>query len=123
MFNADAEWSQQGKCTPNDSTCPQAPDTKPEPDDAGRPNYAGTGSAAQLEMEFLYNGGASARFQVQGSTRCWPRSSRVARKFWWINHTYTHASGWAAEQDFSVGPLAVRAGRQAASTGWASLRP
>ena len=51
VFNADAEWSQQGNCTPGDSTCPPGtPDTTPSRMTAGRRHVRHRlGEVAQLQ--------------------------------------------------------------------------
>ncbi|HEY1619869.1 MAG TPA: hypothetical protein VGG25_19760 [Streptosporangiaceae bacterium] len=105
VFNADAEWSQQGKCTPNDSTCPAGtPDTKPSRMTAADVTYATSWEQQHgFNLEFLYNGGASARFQVKGTDPLLAAAKPVASKFWWVNHTFTHQ--WlGCTQDFTVSP-------------------
>jgi hypothetical protein len=104
-FNADAEWSQQGKCTPNDSTCP--PGTKattPSRMTADDVTFAANWqNSHNFKLEFLYNGGASARFQVNGTDPLLAAVKPVASSFWWVNHTYTHQ--WlGCDQDFTVTP-------------------
>ncbi|MBO0807919.1 MAG: hypothetical protein J2P32_06410, partial [Actinobacteria bacterium] len=54
-------------------------------------------------IEFLYNGGASQRFQVNGVDPLLPATRPVAKDFWWVNHTYTHADLGCAP-DYSVNP-------------------
>jgi hypothetical protein len=54
-------------------------------------------------MEFLFNGGASARFRVGGTDPLLAAFQPVARDFFWVNHTYTHAN-LGCEQDFRVVP-------------------
>ena len=56
-----------------------------------------------FEMEFLYNGGSSARFQVHGTDPLLAAFKPVAHEFFWINHTFTHAN-LGCKQDFSVAP-------------------
>ena len=54
-------------------------------------------------MEFLYNGGASARFLVHGTDPLLAAVRPVAKDFYWVNHTYTHAY-FGCKQDISVVP-------------------
>lgn len=105
VFNADAEWSAQGKCTPNDSTCPPGtPDTKPSRMTASDISYAVNWQQQHgFKLEFLYNGGSSARFQVNGTDPLLTAAKPVAGQFWWVNHSFTHP--WlGCIQDFTVTP-------------------
>ena len=105
VFNADAEWSQAGKCTPGDTTCPAGtPDTAPIRMTPADVTYAVNWEAQHnFTIELLFNGGASARFQVNGIDPLLTAFQPVASQFWWINHTYTHA--WlGCIQDFTVNP-------------------
>ena len=105
VFNADAEWSQTGKCTPGDTTCPAGtPDTTPLRMGPADVTYAVNWEKQHnFTIEFLFNGGASARFQVNGTDPLLTAFQPVASQFWWINHTYTHA--WlGCIQDFTVNP-------------------
>jgi hypothetical protein len=105
VFNADAEWSQTGKCTPGDTTCPAGtPDTTPLRMTAADATYAAQWQTShKFTMEFLFNGGASSRFQVNGVDPLLTAFQPIASQFWWINHTYTHA--WlGCLQDFTVDP-------------------
>ncbi len=93
VFNADAEWSQVGDCTPGDSVCPPGtPVTTPI-----RMTPADVSFAVQWQrqhnftLEYLFNGGASARFQVNGTDPLLTAYQPVADQFWWIDHTFTHA--------------------------------
>jgi hypothetical protein len=104
-FNADAEWSQVGRCTPNDSACPPGtPDTTPSRMTATDVSYAASWEQGHnFTLEFLYNGGASAQFQVNGADPLLTAFKPVASKFWWVNHTFTHQ--WlGCIQDFTVTP-------------------
>ncbi len=105
VFNADAEWSQTGDCTPGDSVCPPGtPDTTPIRMTAADVTYAVNWQKQHnFELEYLFNGGASARFQVNGTDPLLAAFQPVASQFWWINHTYTHA--WlGCIQDLTVSP-------------------
>jgi hypothetical protein len=105
VFNADAEWSQTGKCTPGDTTCPAGtPATTPIRMTPADVTYAVSWEQQHnFEIEYLFNGGASARFQVNGTDPLLTAFKPVANDFWWINHTYTHA--WlGCIQDFTVTP-------------------
>jgi hypothetical protein len=105
LFNADAEWSQQGKCTPGDSACPSGtPATTPSRMTPADVSYATSWqNSHNFKLEFLYNGGASSRFQVNGTDPLLTAVKPVASSFWWVNHTYTHQ--WlGCVQDFTVTP-------------------
>ena len=105
VFNADAEWSQPGKCTPNDSTCPPGtPATTPSRMTPADVSFATSWqNSHDFKLEFLYNGGASSRFQVNGTDPLLSAIKPVASSFWWVNHTYTHQ--WlGCVQDFTVTP-------------------
>ena len=105
VFNADAEWSQAGKCTPNDSTCPPGtPATTPSRMTPADVTFATSWqNSHDFKLEFLYNGGASSRFQVNGTDPLLSAIKPVASSFWWVNHTYTHQ--WlGCVQDFTVTP-------------------
>jgi hypothetical protein len=104
-FNADAEWSQVGKCTPNDTVCPPGtPDTTPSRIKPADVTYAVNWQQNHnFKLEFLFNGGASARFQVNGVDPELTAFQPVASQFWWVNHSYTHQ--WlGCTQDFTVTP-------------------
>ena len=58
-------------------------------------------------IEFLYNGGASARFAVHGVDALLVATRPVAKDFYWVNHTWTHAY-FGCAQDFTRGALEVR---------------
>src|SRR5262249_54241830 len=112
MFLGDAQWSPQGHCTPGVTTCPPGTPTPP----TLRMNPADVTYAVQWEkqhhfiIEFLYNGGASVRFRVHGVDPLLVATRPVARDFYWVNHTYTHAY-LGCKQDFSVVPWrCVRSG-------------
>ncbi|HEX5294909.1 MAG TPA: hypothetical protein VFX25_39065 [Streptosporangiaceae bacterium] len=112
VINADAQWSEKGHCTPGAGICPKGtPNTA-----AIRMKPADVTFAVRwqrqhhFEMEFLYNGGSSARFQVHGTDPLLAAFKPVADEFYWINHTYTHAN-LGCKQDFSVDPWrCVRSG-------------
>ncbi len=105
MFLGDSQWSIAGKCTPSVTPCP-----------------AGTAMTATIRMvpadvthlvqwekqnhftvEFLYNGGASVRFETHGVDLLLQATRPVAKDFYWVNHTWTHAY-FGCKQDFSVVP-------------------
>lgn len=105
VFNADAEWSQAGKCTPNDTVCPPGtPDTTPSRMTPADVTFASNWQQQHnFKLEFLFNGGASARFQVNGTDPLLTAFQPVASKYWWVNHTFTHQ--WlGCIQDFTVSP-------------------
>jgi hypothetical protein len=105
MFLGDAQWSTAGHCTPGASLCPPGtPGTA-----TIRMTPADVTYAVQWEqqhhftIEFLYNGGASVRFRVHGVDPLLAAVRPVAKDFYWVNHTYTHAN-LGCEQDFTVVP-------------------
>jgi hypothetical protein len=105
MILGDAQWSTVGHCTPGDTTCPPGtPRTamiRMTPADV---TYAVRWQQQhRFTMEFLYNGGASVRFQVHGTDPLLAAVRPVARDFYWVNHTYTHAY-FGCKQDFSAVP-------------------
>jgi hypothetical protein len=114
LLNADAQWSPKGHCTPGGSVCPKGtPATA-----AIRMTPADVTFAVRwqrqhhFEMEFLFNGGSSAQFQVHGTDPLLSAFRPVAGEFYWINHTFTHAN-LGCRQDFSVVPWkCVRSGGQ-----------
>jgi hypothetical protein len=105
MLLGDAQWSTVGHCTPGDTTCP--PGTPKTP--MIRMTPADVSYAVQWEkqhdftIEFLYNGGASPRFQVNGTDPLLTAVRPVAADFYWVNHTYTHAY-FGCKQNFAVVP-------------------
>jgi hypothetical protein len=105
VFNADAQWSQQGKCTPGDSTCPPGtPDTTPIRMTPADVTFASQWSKQHnFTLEFLYNGGPSALYQVNGKDPLLTAFKPVASQFRWVNHTYTHQY-LGCVQDFTVSP-------------------
>jgi hypothetical protein len=105
MFLGDSQWSIAGKCTPGVTPCP-----KGTPMTATiRMTPADVSYAVQWEkqhhftVEFLYNGGASARFAVNGVDALLVATKPVAKDFYWVNHTWTHAY-FGCKQDFKVVP-------------------
>ena len=122
MFLGDAQWSQVGHCTPGASICPHGTPMTP----IIRMTPADVTYAAQWEkqhhfkIEFLYNGGASARFAEHGVDALLVATRPLAKDFYWVNHTYTHAY-FGCKQDFRTTPwTCVRSGGRivwAAGTG------
>lgn len=112
MILGDAQWSTVGHCTPGATTCPPGtPRTaiiRMTPADVA---YAVQWETANhFKIEFLYNGGASARFRVHGTDPLLAAVRPVAKDFYWVNHTYTHAY-LGCKQDFAVVPWrCVRSG-------------
>src|SRR5487761_577838 len=122
MFLGDAQWSTIGHCTPGDTTCPYGTPMTP----TIRMTPADVTYAVQWEkqhhftIEFLYNGGASVRFQVNGVDPLLAATKPVASDFYWVNHTYTHAY-MGCQQDFSVVPWkCVTSGGQIV---WGAAKP
>jgi len=105
VINADAQWSPKGHCTPGDSRCPRGtPDTPAIRMTAADVTYAVRWQRQHhFEMEFLFNGGVSAQFQVHGTDRLLAAFQPVAGEFYWVNHTFTHAN-LGCQQDFRVVP-------------------
>ena len=105
MFLGDAQWSMTGHCTPGTTTCPPGtPGTatiRMTPADVSR--LVQWERQHNFKVEFLYNGGASVRFQTNGVDRLLQAVRPVARDFYWVNHTYTHAY-MGCKQDFTVVP-------------------
>jgi hypothetical protein len=105
MFLGDAQWSTVGHCTPGVTTCPQGTPMTP----GIRMKPADVTYAVQWEqqhhftIEFLYNGGASARFAVHGVDALLVATRPVAKDFYWVNHTWTHAY-LGCQQNFRVVP-------------------
>lgn len=108
----DAQWSTKGHCTPGDSTCPRGTPMTP----MIRMTPADVTYAVQWEkqhhftIELVFNGGASQRFQVNGTDPLLAALRPVAGDFYWVNHTYTHAY-LGCKQNFAVVPWqCVRSG-------------
>ncbi len=93
MFLGDAQWSVAGHCTPGATACPRGtPMTA-----TIRMTPADVGYLVQWEkqyhftVEFLYNGGASARFETHGVDLLLQAIRPVAKDFYWVNNTWTQA--------------------------------
>jgi hypothetical protein len=105
MFLGDAQWSTKGHCTPGATTCPPGTPTTP----TIRMVPADVTYAVQWEkqhhftIEYLYNGGASSRLAVHGVDSLLVATRPVAKDFYWVNHTWSHAY-LGCRQDFSVAP-------------------
>ena len=118
MFLGDAQWSQVGHCTPGASICPHGTPMTP----IIRMTPADVTYAAQWEkqhhfkIEFLYNGGASARFAEHGVDALLVATRPLAKDFYWVNHTYTHAY-FGCKQDFRTTPWTCVAVRRAHRVG------
>jgi hypothetical protein len=105
MFLGDAQWSPAGHCTPGGSVCPKGTPMTPiirmKPADV---TYAAAWEKQHhFTIELLYNGGASARFAVHGVDSLLVATKPVAKDFYWVNHTYTHAY-FGCKQNFAVTP-------------------
>jgi hypothetical protein len=105
VFNADAQWSSVGHCAPGSSVCPPGtPKTAPIRMTPADVTYAVQWQHGHhFTMEFLFNGGDSSRFRINGTDPLLTAFRPVARDFYWVNHTYTHAN-LGCEQDFRVVP-------------------
>jgi hypothetical protein len=105
MFLGDASWSPKYHCTPGASICPKGTPMTP----TIRMKPADVDYAVQWEkqhhfkIEFLYNGGASKRFAVNGVDKLLVATRPVAKDFYWVNHTWTHAY-FGCTQNFKVVP-------------------
>ena len=112
VINANSQWSTQGHCTPGAGPCPrgtkQTAPIRMKPADV---TYAVRWQRKHhFKMEFLFNGGSSVRFQVNGTDPLLAAFKPVAGDFYWINHTYTH-NFLGCKQDFKVVPWkCVRSG-------------
>jgi hypothetical protein len=120
VFTADAQWSQSGHCTPGDSACPAGtPDTSPIRMTPADVSYARQWQQQHnFTLEFLYNGGSSARFQVNGTDPLLAAFKPVASQFRWVNHTFTHQD-LGCVPDFTVTPWRCQTDASG-STVWAS---
>ncbi len=112
MFLGDAQWSTVDHCTPGATVCPRGTPMTPmirmTPADVA---YAVAWEKQHhFKIEFLYNGGASARFRVHGVDPLLAAVRPVAGDFYWVNHTYTHAY-LGCKEDLRVVPVTcVRSG-------------
>jgi hypothetical protein len=114
VINADARWSSVGHCDPGGGPCPPGtPKTAPIRMTPADVTYAVQWQRQhRFTMEFLYNGGDSARFLVRGTDPLLTAFQPVASDFLWVNHTYSHAN-LGCEQDFAVVPWkCVTSGRR-----------
>lgn len=123
VINADAQWSAVGHCTPGVSVCPRGTPKLA----AIRMTPADVTYAVRWQrqhhftMEFLYNGGSSVRFRVNGTDPLLAALRPVAKDFFWVNHTYTHAN-LGCQQDFRVMPWkCVTSGGHIVWTGRATI--
>jgi hypothetical protein len=122
MFLGDSQWSPAGHCTPGETTCPPGTPMTAQI----RMTPADVAYAVRWErqhhfkMEFLYNGGGSAQFRVNGIDPLLAAVRPVAKDFYWVNHTYGHAY-FGCKRDVAVVPWqCVRSGGRivwAAGTG------
>ena len=93
MFLGDAQWSTKGHCTPGATACPHGTPMTP----TIRMVPADVTYAVQWEkhhhftIEYLYNGGASSRFAAHGVDSLLVATRPVAKDFYWVNHTWSHA--------------------------------
>jgi hypothetical protein len=108
-FNANARWSSVGNCTPGEGACPPGtPDTTPIRMTADDVQYAAQWQREHnFTMDMVFNGGAEARFQVNGEDPTFTAFQSLATEFRWVNHTYTHPFLGCA-QDFTVIPWRCR---------------
>jgi hypothetical protein len=112
MILGNAQWSTVGHCTPGDTTCPPgtAMTAKIRMTPADVTYAVRWEKRHHFTIEFLYNGGGSARFLVHGVDPLLAAVRPVAKDFYWVNHTYTHAY-FGFKQDFTVMPWrCVRSG-------------
>jgi len=105
MFLGDSQWSTKYHCTPAVTACPKGtpmtPGIRMQPSDV---TYALQWERQHhFTIEFLYNGGASSRFAVHGVDSLLAAIRPVAKDFYWVNHTYTHAY-LGCQQNFAVVP-------------------
>ena len=105
MFLGDAQWSMTGHCTPGDTICPPgtpmtATIRMTPPDVSYLVQWE---KQHHFTVEFLYNGGASTRFETNGVDLLLQAIKPVAKDFYWVNHTWSHAY-FGCKQDYSVVP-------------------
>lgn len=109
VFNYDAIWSDVGKCTPGDGTCPAGtPDTTPARMSATDASYAAQWEQQNtFTLDMLYNGGASVQYLADNGALLDPLLLQFqlqgVNQFRWVNHTYTHQF-LGCQQDFTVIP-------------------
>jgi hypothetical protein len=105
MFLGDSQWSMTGHCTPGDTACPKGtPMTPPIEMTPADIRYAAQWEQQHdFTIEFLYNGGGSVNFEVNGVDPLVQAARPLAKDFYWVNHTYSHAY-LGCEQDFRVVP-------------------
>lgn len=105
VFNANARWSTVGNCTPGEGGCPPGtPDTTPIRMTEDDVHYAARWQREHnFTMDMVFNGGAEARFRVNGEDPMFTAFQSLATEFRWVNHTYTHPF-LGCVQDFTVIP-------------------
>jgi hypothetical protein len=105
MFLGDSQWSMTGHCTPGVTACPKGtPMTHTIRMTPGDVTYAVQWEKQHhFTIEFLYNGGASVRFETNGVDLLLQATQPVAKDFYWVNHTWSHAY-MGCKQDYSVVP-------------------
>ncbi|MEV7027072.1 hypothetical protein [Kitasatospora sp. NPDC093558] len=107
LFNANARWSQSGKCTPGEGDCAAGvPATNPiRMTAADVTTVVNWQQQNNYQLDFLFNAGPGIEYaRAQGGTD--PLSvALLANKnsFMWVNHTYDHPF-LGCVQDFSVIP-------------------
>lgn len=109
VFNDDAIWSDEGKCTPGADTCPPGtPDTTPVRMTAADVQYLKSWQQQyDFTVDLVFNGGASEQYKADHDVAADPLLTAFKNAgvsdFRWINHTYTHEF-LGCEQDFTVNP-------------------
>jgi len=107
VFNYDAIWSTEGKCTPGDLNC-DGYNTTPVRMSADDVTYLKNWQTSNdYTMDMVFNGGASEGYKTDNNVTTDPLlvafKNAGANNFRWINHTYTHLF-LGCQQDFSVLP-------------------
>ncbi|MFJ2577916.1 hypothetical protein [Kitasatospora aureofaciens] len=107
LFNANARWSQSGKCTPGEGDCAAGvPNTTPiRMTAADVTNTVSWQQQNNYTLDFLFNAGPGVAYQQAQGGSDPLTTALLANKnsFMWINHTYDHPF-LGCVQDFSVIP-------------------
>ena len=105
IFLGDSQWSMTGRCTPGETVCPKGtPMTGTIEMTPADIQYAAQWEQQHdFTIEFLFNGGGTLNFEVNGVDPLLQATKPLAKDFYWVNHTYSHAY-FGCQQDFKVVP-------------------
>ena len=106
MFLGDAQWSMNGHCTPGATTLPaRHAEDRHDPDDAGRRHATPCNgkSSTTSRSSSCTTAEPPSGSQVDGVDPLLAATRPVARDFYWVNHTCTHAY-LGCKQDFAWCP-------------------